>query len=230
MLAVQPQPAGTSSRMSIWSVSPDSAPVTSTGPVTWSTWSKTRVSSEAVVESAVSWPFDASRQSNATTSPDPTVATGAMAGSQARWFCSRETWIVAVGITLVSRSRGGDRRFLGLAHRFADRTELLAFAGPEVQADHDPDQHPDPDERRDVGVGRHQGCELEADDRDRDAPDDTEEGRDHEDEPDDRHDEVLEPVELGPLLAPEVADRRQVDRHVHPGERQADRVPDREVR
>src|SRR6187200_146821 len=186
MLAVQPQAAGASSRMSIWSVSPGSAPATSTGPVTWSTWSKTRVSSDAVVESAVSWPFDASRQSNATTSPDPTVATGGMAGSQARWFCSRETWIVGVGITLDPRSGGGDRGLLGFAHRFAYRAELLALAGPEVQADHDPDEDPDPDERRDIGVGRHQGRELEVDDRDSDAPDDAEEGRDHEDEPDDR--------------------------------------------
>ena len=38
----------------------------------------------SVVESAVISPFEASRQSNSTTSPEPTLATGGMAGSQAR--------------------------------------------------------------------------------------------------------------------------------------------------
>ncbi len=38
----------------------------------------------AVVEVAVSCPNEASRQSNSITLPDGTVATGGMAGSQAR--------------------------------------------------------------------------------------------------------------------------------------------------
>ena len=84
--AVQPHVAGSNSSRSTCSVSPASAPSIATGPVTWSTWSKMSVSSEAVVESAVIWPFDASRQSNSTTVPDATLATGGIAGSQARWF------------------------------------------------------------------------------------------------------------------------------------------------
>ena len=70
--AVQPQSAGVKSSRSTWSVSPGSAPSTATGPVTWSTRSKSRVASALVVESAVIWPFEASRQSKSTTSPEPT--------------------------------------------------------------------------------------------------------------------------------------------------------------
>ena len=43
-------------------------------------------------DSAFSWPKDASRQSSSTIPPDPIVATASMAGSQTRWFWSRETW------------------------------------------------------------------------------------------------------------------------------------------
>ena len=67
-----PSPRGAKSSRSIWSVSPGSAPSTATGPLTWSTRSKSSVASVAVVESAVSSPFEASRQSNSTTSPEPT--------------------------------------------------------------------------------------------------------------------------------------------------------------
>ncbi len=95
--AVQPQSAWVKSSRSTWSVSPGSAPSTATGPVTWSTRSKSRVASDSVVESAVISPFEASRQSNSTTSPEPTLATGGMAGSQARWFCSRAIWTLGVG-------------------------------------------------------------------------------------------------------------------------------------
>ena len=45
-------------------------------PLTWSTRAKSSVPISAVVDSAVSWPNDASRQSNSTTLPDGTVATG----------------------------------------------------------------------------------------------------------------------------------------------------------
>ena len=81
--AVQPQSAGWKASSSIWTVPPGSAPSTATGPLTWSTRAKSSVPISAVVDSAVSWPNDASRQSNSTTLPDGTVATG-IAGSQAR--------------------------------------------------------------------------------------------------------------------------------------------------
>ena len=54
--AVQPQSAGSNSSRSIWSVSPGSAPSTATGPVTWSTRSKSSVARSAFVDSAFSWP------------------------------------------------------------------------------------------------------------------------------------------------------------------------------
>jgi hypothetical protein len=82
-------------------VSPGSAPATSTGPVIWSTWSKTSVASDSAVELAVIWPFEASRQSNSTISPDPTLATGAIAGSQARWLWSREMPMDGVSLPLI---------------------------------------------------------------------------------------------------------------------------------
>ena len=100
-----PVGGGKSSR-SIWSVSPGSAPRTSTGPLTWSTWSNTRVAMSLTVELAVNWPFDASRQSNSMTSPEATLATGGMAGSQARWFCSRGTCTVGVGNDIGQVSNG----------------------------------------------------------------------------------------------------------------------------
>ena len=81
--------------MSIWSELPGSAPVTSTGPLTWSTRSKSSVSRSAAPIGG-QLPVRGVRQSNPTTAPDDTVATGGIAGSQARWVASRATWMVAV--------------------------------------------------------------------------------------------------------------------------------------
>src|SRR5688572_1360115 len=105
--AVQPQSAGVKSSSSTWSVSPGSAPATSIGPLTWSTPSKSSSARLSVVESAVIWPFDASRQSNATTSPEPMDAMGGMAGSHARWCCSRVTCRGGDALLIVSTLRDG---------------------------------------------------------------------------------------------------------------------------
>lgn len=48
------------------------------GPLTWSNSAKFRVPRDKTVDSAVSCPFDASRQSNVISSPDLTCSAGGM--------------------------------------------------------------------------------------------------------------------------------------------------------
>jgi hypothetical protein len=97
MLAVQPQSAGWKSSSSISRVSPGSAPSTAIGPLTWSTREKSSAARSATVEYCVIWPHDASSASISTMSPLATVAIGSIERSQARWNCSRATWMVAAG-------------------------------------------------------------------------------------------------------------------------------------
>ena len=140
-----PVAPASSSRMSIWSVSPGSAPATSTGPLTWSTWSKIERPRSAVVESAVSWPFDASRQSNAddVARRRPSRPAGSP-GPRPGGVASRATWIdrrvehgrassagVAAAVTREPPSRqagvagalGGRRRRRSSVSPMASRTE-----------------------------------------------------------------------------------------------------------
>src|SRR5688572_9783476 len=134
--AVQPQSAVVNSRRSTWSVSPGSAPATSIGPLTWSTPAKSRSASVSVVDSALSWPFDASRQSNATTSPEPTEAMGGMAGSQARWCCSRATWMLGADRLIAAFLRPTSLDVDLLVGPFVLLRLLLVEAGdPSVEVD-----------------------------------------------------------------------------------------------
>lgn len=76
MRPVQPQSAVSISRISTCRVFPGSASAMCTGPQTWSSCENTRDDSVEVVEMAVIWPFDASRQSKETVSPDFILTTG----------------------------------------------------------------------------------------------------------------------------------------------------------
>ena len=113
MIAVQPQAWGRSSRISTASTSPGCAPRTNTGPVTGLTRSKSSAATSAGVESAVSWPPEASAVSSSTVSPDSISSTGAIELSQANetdserilcseWSCSWLTCGAAGTLPLAS--------------------------------------------------------------------------------------------------------------------------------
>ena len=91
MIAVQPQSFGASSRISIWRVSPGSAPLTYTGPVTGLTFAMSMRVTSLAVELLVSWPPDASAVSSATVAPDSISRTGGISLSQTVWRCSALT-------------------------------------------------------------------------------------------------------------------------------------------
>lgn len=76
--AVHPHSGFSICKTSTWSVSPGCAPSTYTGPLTWSKVARFRVSIDLTVDSAVSCPFEASKQSNVTLSPDLTCSAGGM--------------------------------------------------------------------------------------------------------------------------------------------------------
>ncbi len=74
--AVQPHSAVSTERTSTWRTSPGSAPSTYTGPFTWSSSAKIKDLMHSTVESSLICPFDASKQSKATSSPDAIRITG----------------------------------------------------------------------------------------------------------------------------------------------------------
>ena len=186
MLAVQPQFAGSSSRMSIWSESPGSAPATSTGPLTWSTWSKTSVSRSAVVDFGGQLPVrrieaieadDVARRRPSRPAGSPGPRPGGSRHGRRGWsaYGARSCLLRVCGGSRSPASRrrqdqagvAGWRR-AGAAGAtssvspIASRTErsLSRSRNREVEPDDDPDQHPDPDQWRDERVRLDQRIEL----------------------------------------------------------------------